>query len=112
MATHFKERKIPFIAGAAGTIEYLLIWLLFKGDFTKYELEIIMLFHAARLIIHGHHSLLEVLVVTQAAYLFDELPSIIKSAPDEKFYEKFIGEFSNYIATKHRLNGVRLARFL
>ena len=102
----FRKRNIPFITGASGTLAYVLA-LYIKGDFfTKQQLEVFVLFHAASLIYLGHHSLLEIVIVAQSVFLFDALPNIAESIAHPGFYQEFIRQLSDYMTRVLQLPGV------
>lgn len=101
----FRKRNIPFITGASGTLAYVLALYLQANLFSKHELEIFVLFHAASLIYLGHHSLLELIIVAQSVFLFDGLPSIADSIEHPGFYQEFIRQFSSYIR-RYNMPGV------
>lgn len=102
----FRKRNIPFISGAAGGLSYHLAVLFSSdgvNDFTKEQLEQIVLFIAVTNIYYGHHSLLECLIVAQSVFLFEDLPSIVDSMEHPGFYQEFTRQFSSYIKQRYHL---------
>ncbi len=103
----FQESGAPFIGGASGTVQFIVMDLESKkpidqlSNAERQQREKLIALNAARLVAGGHHSMSECIIAAQAYGYFDNIPDPLKDYDvSMKALEKHFGNLGLNAGTK------------